>query len=315
MFSSLISQITNALNKMNALGAVTTHQYAMLRRYLMCQNVKTDLAMRIRHFIEHCVETRQRMVDQKSVVFLNWLSPGLQLQLQSAMLEPHLRTCVFLSHLFDEDALLKMSLCTQAITEESASLDDVIFSSGMTATAMYFLKKGSFSYTTYFDMENFPDIGERGEMGPFLGEMTLLTKYPWMHQGMLRATRMGTIIALHKEAFKRTISSYPEHVETFEHHAEKRRGWIYSKFAADDVVPEGDSDRLNFHIADGTSGLDPISDYIPESIARLNSNEEKVEEDHVGIIGSMMQLGTGKRPFPFPLGRKSGGQDALGWKI
>ena len=71
-------------------------------------------------------------------------------------------------------------------------MDDVIFSSGMTATAMYFLKKGSFSYTTYFDMENFPDIGEKGEMGPFLGEMTLLTKYPWMHQGMLRATRMGT---------------------------------------------------------------------------------------------------------------------------
>ena len=121
MFSSLISQITNALNKMNALGAVTTHQYAMLRRYLVCQNVKTDLAMRIRHFIEHCVETRQRMVDQKSVVFLNWLSPGLQLQLQSAMLEPHLRTCVFLSHLFDEDALLKMSLSRRAAGQAERS--------------------------------------------------------------------------------------------------------------------------------------------------------------------------------------------------
>jgi hypothetical protein len=248
LFSSFLSQITNAVSQLQQLGAEDHRNFAMLRRFLRDHNVRQDLAVRIRRYIEFSMSEKAKVVSQEKVVMLNWLSKGLKHELSQADVEPYFRAHPCLADLADADSWLTRAVCMRATSPESCAPEDVIFTTGLVSLGLYVVKRGNFTYGTEDGMRTLTRGDSAKQRTPpiFLAEMSLMLtesdeNIQWTHRGMMRSTGFGMLVLVHRGKFLKTMLDFPECNEFFSFLRKQRLLDLASRF----TMPSGIKDMID----------------------------------------------------------------------
>mmetsp|Transcript_70209 Transcript_70209/g.227291 ORF Transcript_70209/g.227291 Transcript_70209/m.227291 type:complete len:704 (+) Transcript_70209:54-2165(+) len=154
VFSGLVGSITEALAQVRQINNKHNTQMWLLRRFLKEHRVSKDLSTRIIRYCQYASEHREQRLQERDVEVLGLLSRKLHDELQY---EKHACTLsvhkLFKALLDDTESSRTMHrICSSAITMVEVIRNEVLFSIGEEALAMYFITDGSLSYQTSDDI-------------------------------------------------------------------------------------------------------------------------------------------------------------------
>mmetsp|Transcript_46367 Transcript_46367/g.100829 ORF Transcript_46367/g.100829 Transcript_46367/m.100829 type:complete len:664 (-) Transcript_46367:80-2071(-) len=194
-FSTFVSSITAAITRLRGLTSSDMAKSFMLRRFLKENSISHDLAGRLTRYIHLAVELHRSKVYPEKVELLAYLSGPMHVELRKELFSPYLGRHMFFSHYSTQSNAAMSQLCFSAVSKQSLSKGDSVFSLGSTAQAMYFLVSGTLFYerpkgirwnlkTTIAGKDPRLKTVVRGS---YFCEAVLWT--PWFHRGT-----MGTLI-------------------------------------------------------------------------------------------------------------------------
>jgi len=199
VFSSFVSSITSAMTSLRELSSqmYMTKEFSKLKWYLRDNSVPSELAVRINKYLVHAMSEKKHRIKPKEVELLEWLSEPLAMELKAAVVGPVLRVHHFFSSYESVGNRALVVVCTTATTQNFVSIGDVLFTTGETATRMFFVGNGAIIYSREtVDMSEAATVLKTGQ---WICEMAIWLH--WVHQGELRAASHGSIVALDAEGF------------------------------------------------------------------------------------------------------------------
>lgn len=208
-FSSIVASITGAMTSLRNMKGDEMKQFWLLRRYLKQLHVSKDLAARIFKFLEHQSEKQNALVQASSIKVLGGLSEELTMELAYHMHSPEIKVHPFFQYLNDELDVVMFRMCGAVIKLRSYAEQDVIFTGGEEAKAMFFIKSGVLCYTRgNLELSPSPQTRE------WASEAVLWCQ--WRHRGMLRATSAAELVVVDSAKFVDMMAVHP-------------RPWFYAR--------------------------------------------------------------------------------------
>jgi len=205
VFSSFVSSITSAMTSLRELSSqmFMTKEFSKLKWYLRDNDVTGELAVRIKKYLSHALSERKHRVKPADVELLSWLSEPLMMEMKSVIFGRVLLRHGFFKHytLCSKRALDQ--LCSRGAVQIFVSNEDMLFSSGETATGMYFLCDGLLLYNLATAFGESSMVVKAGEV---LCEMALWIN--WVHCGELRAASHASLMIIDPEQFARITSQH-----------------------------------------------------------------------------------------------------------
>eukprot|EP00746_Dinoflagellata_sp_MGD_P112159 gnl/MRDRNA2_/MRDRNA2_49120_c0_seq1.p1 gnl/MRDRNA2_/MRDRNA2_49120_c0~~gnl/MRDRNA2_/MRDRNA2_49120_c0_seq1.p1 ORF type:complete len:321 (+),score=42.46 gnl/MRDRNA2_/MRDRNA2_49120_c0_seq1:3-965(+) len=146
-FSSFLSSITMAMTSLRNLNSDSSRQFSLLRRFLKQRNVTQELSTRITQYLELRVMAHKKIVQERDVAILAFLSEPLHKELKEQEHKPVLIRHPFFQHYCNSDDGAMRSLCQQAIKNIFVSEGDTVFKAGDKCENMYFVVDGHYLYS------------------------------------------------------------------------------------------------------------------------------------------------------------------------
>jgi hypothetical protein len=205
----------------------------------------------------------KRRPQEKDVELLGKLSDFLRMEIHFEVYSPAMLKHPFFSHYaaLNEQAMRK--LCHRALKELHLSTDDVLFHSGETAKAMFFVRSGELEYRR----PKF--LTDTLEEGDWICEMVLWR--PWEHHGTVKAVTESGLIELEATAFHSIVK------ETQTVHKVGEEDAIAYAFRATELLGEVEGDDL--------TDLDDVDIFTAADISREVFGED---QDHSGFAMKMI---------------------------
>merc|ERR1712137_841953 len=166
-------------------------------RYLYDNHISFHLSLRVRRFLDHFFNERNKKSHENNVEILTYLSEPLRMELHCEVYSPCVTKHPFFYHYSSFNLSAMQKLCYTAIKTVRLSFDDVLFNYGDVASSMYFIACGHFSHVQGEGEQNQP--AENVSAGQWVSEMVLWT--PWEHRGQMCSLADSTLIALDAMAF------------------------------------------------------------------------------------------------------------------
>lgn len=196
-FSSFVSSITNLMTHLRTLKQAEAKQFVKLEHYLQDNHISYHLSLRVRRYLEYLCQAQGRTPQEGDVEILRKLSEPLQMELVYEVRSPRILKHPFFQQYAMFNVIGMHKLCYEALKIVNLMQDDVLFSVGETARAMYFVTKGEMLYkkkmTSPSDRalsNSWIPIGN----GQWACEAVLWT--PWEHCGEMIAAVESSLFAL-----------------------------------------------------------------------------------------------------------------------
>jgi len=194
-FSTFVSSITAAITRLRGLTSSELARSFMLRKFLKENAISHDLAGRLTRYIHLAVDLHRRKVDPKKVELLAYLSGPMQVELRKELFKPYVSEHMFFEFYGFRSNAAMSQLCFSAVSKQSLSKGDAVFSLGSQAHGMYFLVTGTLFYERPKGVKwNIKSGSEEKQRrvktvtrGSHFSEAILWM--PWFHRGT-----MGTLI-------------------------------------------------------------------------------------------------------------------------
>eukprot|EP00928_Gymnodinium_smaydae_P054696 TRINITY_DN3842_c0_g1_i2.p1 TRINITY_DN3842_c0_g1~~TRINITY_DN3842_c0_g1_i2.p1 ORF type:complete len:910 (+),score=197.49 TRINITY_DN3842_c0_g1_i2:85-2814(+) len=211
LFSTLfISSVTTAMTRLQIIAGTQSSQMSALRRYLCDQRISTSLAVRMQRNVQHAMDNAKKHAPEASIVLLEMVSEPLRIELHFEVRFPILKGHPF----FDcYEAVNEMGLrkvCHEAVTLESVSRGDVVYSSMEVAEdpTMVFVFSGELEYA-HEDPDGYSETDPVKVLkGDWTAEGSLWTK--WSHCGTLRCSGdLCTLLQLSSQKWRSIVKPFP----------------------------------------------------------------------------------------------------------
>jgi len=202
LVATLVGGLTSSMTSLNLLTNRHSHQFAILRRFLLDKGITHGLATRIHHNARYALAQQERIIDEEHVDLLLRVSEPLRMELHFEMYIPVLSQHPFFSCYSFECPLTMHKMCHHATSMLQLSCGDIIFSVGEIPAnpKVIFTVSGILTYMHFsFGNTELP-------RGHWAAEANLWTA--WMHVGTLRASVYGQICTLDSKQFQEIASQF-----------------------------------------------------------------------------------------------------------
>jgi len=202
IFSSVVSRITNSMIQLQKMGANTTQQFWLLRRYCRERGVPKSLCQRVQKYLEYSCQKQEEHVQEGDVKILSLLSLQLREELTYAIAVPQLSTHLLFSTISQVSDVAMHRLSTFAIARRAFASEDSVFFNAEISSSMYFVSSGDLVY-----MRDNCDYTVNVGREAWLCEVSLWT--PWVHLGDLHATTECDMVCIDAPKFGETMKNNP----------------------------------------------------------------------------------------------------------
>lgn len=180
VFSVFVSSITTNMTQLRQINSEQFHDEEALKVYLVEHKVSVELGRCIMEFF-NVYRSEQKLQDrQLDIRSLQAMPDGLKRQLAIEVFMPPFAFHPFFRFLREVDRTRLAGLCNKAMSEIRLKGSEELFNIGVVSKGLYFLNKGSASYTID------PEVISL-ESGQWFAEATLWMS-KWIHCGRLAAT-------------------------------------------------------------------------------------------------------------------------------
>mmetsp|Transcript_8043 Transcript_8043/g.15026 ORF Transcript_8043/g.15026 Transcript_8043/m.15026 type:complete len:1104 (+) Transcript_8043:76-3387(+) len=198
-----VSSITTSMTQLQIITSQQSTQTAVLRRYLVDQNISRPLALRVQRNAQHALREQKKNASENSVELLKFISNPLLVELHFEIHGHVLFHHPFFLHYNMVNPGGMRKVCHMAVSVLSLHPGDVLFRDLEVPThrRMFFVINGGLVYkhgqnsTTYV------------EKGDWMCEAILWTT--WTHCGTVKAYTETQLLVLEAEKFQDTISTFP----------------------------------------------------------------------------------------------------------
>lgn len=197
-FSSIVSSITAAMNKLRALNASRVKEERDVRDFLRRHRVSLRFERRIWAFFRQSYQTATKYTREDEIRFFVMLPEPLRLQLHTEMYCHFVKLNPAFYEAYKVDSALIHSVCHCALSERHVSRGTDVFGATSNAETAYLPRAGLLEYSAKFvDVEVVVDEEE------WIAEGALWTH--WFYMGTLTAAQNSTLLALDNKAFHRVV--------------------------------------------------------------------------------------------------------------
>jgi hypothetical protein len=205
MATCFMSSITSTLSAVWVNGNYKNTQSLLLRKFLHQEAISRELRTRITRYIDCILELRQKKVHHSKVHYLQILSGPLAQEMQRQIHEPLLLTYSAFEALKDGYPAALVTICGQALTQETFGRNDLVFRRGARSKDMYFVSNGALVY-------RFKRFGgshqlARLEAKQWCADHTLWTE--WSHVGTMKGLSHAEVTKLEASKFHLIVSGLP----------------------------------------------------------------------------------------------------------
>jgi len=199
IFSSSVSSITNATNRLRHLRSTYANLIWELRKFFKQENISSMLLYRVTKYSDAVIAPRVDHISMHDVALFKLLPHTIRKEVTREIYERHITRHPFFkaySHLDGE----AMQCLYNHLTQEALAEEDVLFSAGQTAYNMYFFITGRLKYLMIH-------ADEEENMGVFAGmwcsEAALWTH--WFHQGSMQCEQASDVVLLNADLFAKDM--------------------------------------------------------------------------------------------------------------
>lgn len=197
-----ISSVTTSMTQLQIITSHQSTQTAILRRYLVDQNISRPLALRVQRNAQHALREQKKHASEDSVELLRLISNPLLVELHF-----EIHGHVLFHHPFFMNYNVinpggMRKVCHTAVSVLSLHTGDVLFRDLEVPAykRMFFVMNGGLIYKK----DNETKYVEKGD---WMCEAILWTN--WTHCGTVKAYTETMLLVLDAEKFQETISTFP----------------------------------------------------------------------------------------------------------
>jgi len=197
IFSSSVSSITNATNRLRLLHSTYTNQIWELRRFFKQERISPGLLHRVTKYSDAVIAPRVDHVNMHDVALLKLLPQSIHTEVVREIYDRHFNQHAFFKAYSQLDSFGMQSIY-QHVTQASLAEDDVLFSPGQRADSMYFIITGVFCYVHAHDEKPVDVLA-----GMWCSEAALWTD--WTHQGTMQGAQASDVVVLNSDKFRKEV--------------------------------------------------------------------------------------------------------------
>jgi len=196
LFSSIVSSITNATNRLRTLHSTYTTQMWQLRKFFRQESISASLLIRVTKYVDTVIAPRFDRVNMHDVVLLKLLPHSIHSEVISEIYDKHFSLHPFFAAYSVLDSTGMHSIYKN-LTQIALADNDMLFSPGQKASSMYCIITGNFEYSL-----RLPHVDQPISVCPgmWCSEAALWTH--WLHQGVMQSTMAADIVAIGAELFR-----------------------------------------------------------------------------------------------------------------
>lgn len=195
--ASFVSIITTSMTRYHITNDQNLVQFAMLRKYLVDNNISARLSMRMQQNAHHVVAERNRFVPESDIELLELISDPLRVELHYELHEPKLAVHPFFEQYAEKYPAAIRQVCHQSVLKMSFFAGDLIFGDGEKPALprMFFILSGKLEYSSLDGV-----VKEVLYKDQQISEANLWTD--WIHQGTLKVINECRILVLDSSSFQ-----------------------------------------------------------------------------------------------------------------
>lgn len=201
-----VSSLTSSMTRLIVIGSQQSTQTALLRRYLLQNNISSGLAWRIQRNANFAMSEREKNMHESQIEMLQIVSGPLRVELHFEIYIPVLTRHRFFLRYTEECPQVMRKVCHGAVAHFQVSHGDVVFSFGENPSEpkVYFPKSGELEY---MKMDGSTSVVDNKM---WVAEAVLWTS--WTHRGQLTAMTDCQITVLKAKAFQDIVVEFEHHM-------------------------------------------------------------------------------------------------------
>jgi len=197
MSISLISQLSAKMVQHNMSQIEMTKNKSVLRRFLLENNIRADLAVRIQQQIKERMNTQKRLAA-RDVSAIKLLSPNIRSELMYSAWSPHLLHHQLLYTWDQLDGGFIKDLCVSGVELLSLAPDDELFVAQSTGEHVYVSLAGDLLYIQ--EEDDFKQLRIPVDLKTWISEAALWM-IDWVHRGTIRAKVSSEVLSISTNGF------------------------------------------------------------------------------------------------------------------
>lgn len=151
LFSSFISSITAAMQRLRSLESAKLERQSKLRQYIKQNRLSAELTACVWGHLRVCTTKNHFRLHEKDVVLLGSLPPGCLADVRAQVFGPVLIGHPFFHHFGRDFASDQAKIYKRALTEKAFLPDQEVFSPGEAADRVFFVIGGELEYRVGLD--------------------------------------------------------------------------------------------------------------------------------------------------------------------
>jgi len=199
VFSSFISNVTNAVNQLKTINLDATKEESKVRQFIGNHRISTDLGGRIQQFFTHATRTSAKRLMESDIKFFSIMPESMQMRMHQEMYMPTVIDNTMLRPFANLDEIAWIGICHKAVSELCCLPREELFTEAAPAEHAYVVLSGGLSYDSRFIIEQNVHVG--GE--EWFSEMALWAA--WTHCGTMIGEDSSTIMAIHAGKFRQQV--------------------------------------------------------------------------------------------------------------
>jgi len=189
IFSSFVSAITNAMNRLRNLNSWRNEQESLLRRYLRENLVTPSLTARIHNCLNKAMQQSRRRVHEDEINILQLLPLSLKFELSNEIYAPALGKHPFFTFCHSCLPSESRKIYSTAVSQKSLVISQELITTGEAGKHMYFLVSGTLVYSRDDDEQSAVTTQQ-----PWLVEAALWLK--WQHVGTASSSSQSELVSV-----------------------------------------------------------------------------------------------------------------------
>eukprot|EP00929_Paragymnodinium_shiwhaense_P004414 TRINITY_DN10532_c0_g1_i3.p1 TRINITY_DN10532_c0_g1~~TRINITY_DN10532_c0_g1_i3.p1 ORF type:complete len:779 (-),score=148.37 TRINITY_DN10532_c0_g1_i3:109-2445(-) len=204
VFSSFVSSITTAMNRLSELNKAAAKKRNDLRKFISDNRLSLELGNSIVAFArQRTMAGATRRVHQEEIDTFKVLPESLKRRLHWEVYSPIVKVHPLCFHYVEFCESFFLEICAEALTEKSLSTSQELFNAGAQASTMYFIIDGFLEY--FHGKSDVETAVVKKEQ--WCCEAVLWVE--WLHQGRIAAVCHCEFAELDAHQFRRIISYHP----------------------------------------------------------------------------------------------------------
>lgn len=201
-----VSSITSAMSAVWAVNRFKNTQSFLLKKFLNQMDISRELGARVTRYVDCVVELRHKKVPISKVEYLKLLSGPLNVELHTALFQPHLTNHPFFAQYHHASRSAARQLCSTAVHSEDYAKNDTVFERFTEAKHMHFLAKGTLAYRFLYTSTGKSKRTMRLDVNQWCCEPALWIV--WEHCGHLKGLTDCESMMLHVGKFSEVTKSH-----------------------------------------------------------------------------------------------------------